>query len=128
MTSDESSTSDSRGMEVVPGGSGVGPSSRTWPAVVRNPDTGLLQAIVRMENPKNSCYAITAVNLFFSTPPLMEFLFSPATEQKVRPGRGDLLKGLRELARLKAGHVGSVELIRILVGSMLNEMNSRPTT
>ena len=127
MTSEESSTSDIRGMEAVPGGSGLGPSSRTWAEVVRNPDNGLLQAIVRMENPKNSCYAITAVNLFFSSPPLMEFLFNPATEEQLRPGSGDLLKALRELARLKAGQVGSVESVRILVGSTLNEINHRPT-
>jgi len=128
MMSDQSSTSDSRGMEAVPGASGdLGPSLRTWAEVVRNKDTGLLQAIVRIKNPKNSCYSITAVNLFFSSPPLMKFLFSPATEQQLRPGSGDLLKALKELARLKPGQVGSVEHVRILVGSTLNEMNRRLT-
>ena len=89
--------------------------SRSWADVVRGPEnrggaapvcvpglTGGGQRILRLENPRNSCYAIATVNLLLSCPPFIDWLELCV----LRPREGTLVRELRSLLRLQPGQVG----------------------
>ena len=88
--------------------------SRSWADVVRGPEnrggaapvcvpglTGGGQRILRLENPRNSCYAIATLNLLLSCPPFIDWLELCV----LRPREGTLVRELRTLLRLQLGQV-----------------------
>ena len=54
------------------------------------------QVVVRLSNPKNSCYANVGLNLILSVPPLVKFL----RHCELRDGSGALVRELRRLMLL----------------------------
>ena len=88
--------------------------ARSWAEVVRGPDnrggaaavsvpglTGGGQRMLRLENPRNSCYAIATLNLVLSCPPFIDWLELCV----LRAGEGTLVTELRTLLRLQPAQV-----------------------
>ena len=59
------------------------------------------QVVVRLSNPKNSCYANVGLNLLISVPPMVKFL----RHCEVREGSGALVRELRRLMLLSPEQV-----------------------
>ena len=59
------------------------------------------QKVVRIVNLRNSCYGIAVVNLLLSSEPFVAFL----ELCQVKPGKGDLVKELRDLLKLHPDQV-----------------------
>ena len=70
------------------------------------------QAMVRIVNPGNNCYISGAVNLMFSSPAFITFLATVDTD--LIPGKGDVVRELRNLASLGRLQVNYHNLILVL--------------